>query len=179
MFNKVIVRGSLALRFNIDLTGSRANNFLVQNVARALVDKIAVKYKSANQPDASCHDIYKIFKTCVDAEKALDPVLGNNYNTRLDHPILSHCGVFHPEALYNDFEALYNDLIFELTLAVNPQRLSLKSSRLLFIEPYTAGTRDSEKYVNPNITIVSVTVNGSPNKIYNNGTEAQDLWPDV
>ena len=61
MFNKVIVRGSLALRFNIDLTGSRANNFLVQNVARALVDKIAVKYKSANQPDASCHDMYKIF----------------------------------------------------------------------------------------------------------------------
>lgn len=66
-----------------------------------------------------------------------------------------------------------------LNIRVNPQRLSLKSSRLLFIEPCTAGTRDSEKYVNPNITIVSVTVNGSPNKIYNNGTEAQDLWPDV
>jgi len=66
-----------------------------------------------------------------------------------------------------------------LNIRVNPQRLSLKSSRLLFIEPYTAGTRDSEKYVNPNITKVSVTVNGSPNKIYNNGTEAQDLWRDI
>lgn len=62
MFNEVIVPGSLALRFNIDLTGSHANNFLVQNVSRALVDKIAVKYKSANQPDASCYDIYKIFE---------------------------------------------------------------------------------------------------------------------
>jgi len=62
MFNEVIVPGSLALSFNIDLTGSHANNFLVQKVSRALVDKIAVKYKSANQPDASCYDIYKIFE---------------------------------------------------------------------------------------------------------------------
>ena len=62
MFNEVILPGSLALRFNISLTGSHANNFLVQNVSRALVDKIAVKYKSANQPDASCYDIYKIFE---------------------------------------------------------------------------------------------------------------------
>ena len=62
MFNEVILPGSLALRFNIGLTGSHANNFLVQNVSRALVDKIAVKYKSANQPDASCYDIYKIFE---------------------------------------------------------------------------------------------------------------------
>ena len=178
----------------------------------------------------------------MDAEKALDAVLGNNYNTRLDHPILNHYGVFY-------LEALYNDLIFELTLAsalqvvkgsdastlvykltniqlkyetvdskkladvatsvynsgkafaydhimreevtfakatdnrlnirVNPERLSFKSSRLLFIEPYTAGTRDSEKYVNPNITKVTVAVKGSPNKIYNNETEAQDLWQDI
>lgn len=53
----------------------------------------------------------------MDAEKAFDPVLGNNYNTRLDHPILNHYGFFYPEALYNDIEALYNDLIFKLTLA--------------------------------------------------------------
>ena len=33
--NKVIVPGSLALRFNIDLSGGHANNFLVDNVGRA------------------------------------------------------------------------------------------------------------------------------------------------
>ena len=59
---------------------------------------------------------------------------------------------------------------------VNPQRRSLKGILLLLIEPYIAGARDSEKYINPDITKVSVTVNGSPNKIYNNGIEAQDMW---
>ena len=33
--NKVIVPGSLALRFNIDFSGGHANNFLVDNVGRA------------------------------------------------------------------------------------------------------------------------------------------------
>ena len=42
--NEVIVPGSLALRFNIDLSGGHANNFLVDNVGRALVDKLVVKY---------------------------------------------------------------------------------------------------------------------------------------
>ena len=37
--NEVLVPGSLALRFNIDLSGGHANNFLVQNVSRALVKK--------------------------------------------------------------------------------------------------------------------------------------------
>ena len=35
--NEVLVPGSLALRFDIDLSGGHANNFLVQNVSRALV----------------------------------------------------------------------------------------------------------------------------------------------
>ena len=34
--NEVLVPGSLALRFNIDLSGGHANNYLVQNVSRAL-----------------------------------------------------------------------------------------------------------------------------------------------
>ena len=55
-----------------------------------------------------------------------------------------------------------------LNLRVNPQRRSLKGILLLFVEPYTAGTRDSEKYFNPNLTKVAVTANGSP---YNNGIE--------
>ena len=46
------------------------------------------------------------------------------------------------------------------------QGRSLKGILLLFIESYTAGTRNLEKYFNPDITKVSVTVNGLPNKIY-------------
>ena len=39
--NEVLVPGSLALVF--DLSGGHANNFLVQNVTRALVDRLHVK----------------------------------------------------------------------------------------------------------------------------------------
>lgn len=67
-----------------------------------------------------------------------------------------------------------------LNIKVNPQRWSLKGILLLFIEPYSAGTRNSEsKYINPDITKVSVTVNGLPNKIYNNGIEAQYMWREI
>ena len=41
--HEVIVLGSLFLVFNIDISG-HANNFLVQNVSRALVDKLVVKF---------------------------------------------------------------------------------------------------------------------------------------
>ena len=62
-----------------------------------------------------------------------------------------------------------------LNLRVNPQRRSLKGLLLLFIAPYTAGARDSEHYLNPDITKVSVTVNGSPNRIYNEGITGIDM----
>jgi len=38
---------------------------------------------------------------------------------------------------------------------------------LLFVEPYVAGTQDLEKYIFPDITKVSITINGSPNMLYN------------
>ena len=42
-----------------------------------------------------------------------------------------------------------------------------------------AGALVSEKYINPDITKVSVTVNGSPIKIYNNGIDAKNLWREI
>ena len=62
-----------------------------------------------------------------------------------------------------------------INLRVNPQIRSLKGILLLFVEPYTAGDRDSEKYIYPDLTKVSVTVNGSPNMLYNNGIEGKDF----
>ena len=46
----------------------------------------------------------------VDAENKLNSVYGTKYRINLDHPILTDHGVFYPQALYND-------LVFELTLA--------------------------------------------------------------
>ena len=282
--NEVIVAGSLALVFNINLkvTGAHANNYLVQNVSRALVDKFVVKFAGTTIQDTDGYDIYKIFEdlfiplheranmlsegiqsldlckirsgsgdkktTGVDAENALKEVFGTKYRINLDHPILTDHGVFYPQALYND-------LVFELTLApaskvvnndadltkvpvklgyklenvqleyevirskfladkaiskynsgkefaydfvmrdkvvpitldsdtrlnlrMNPQRISLKGILLLFINPYIAGSRDSESYFNPDITKVKVTVNGVPNRVYNEGISGKDMWNEL
>ena len=61
----------------------------------------------------------------------------------------------------------------DLNLMVNPQHRSLKGIPLLFIIPYTAGARDSENYFNPDITNVEVTINGIPNRVYNNGIKGR------
>ena len=46
----------------------------------------------------------------VDAENVLNTVYGTKYRINLDHPILTDHGVFYPQALYHN-------LVFELTLA--------------------------------------------------------------
>jgi len=62
---------------------------------------------------------------------------------------------------------------------VDAQKRSLKAILLLFIEPYGDGARDSEKYVFPDLRKVSVTINDSPNMIYNNGVEGKDMWEEA
>ena len=277
--NEVIVAGSLALVFNINLkiTGAHANNYLVQNVSRSLVDKFVVKFAANTIQDTTSYGIYKTFEDLflsrderenmlregiqssdlckirsgagdkktsgVDAENELNAVYGTKYRINLDHPILTDHGVFYPQALYND-------LVFEITLAsahevvkgsdgtklgykleniqleyevirsktladeamntyasgkefaydfvmremvvpitrgsdtrlnlrVNPQRKSLKGILLLFINPYTAGARDSENYFNPDINKVKVTVNGVPNRVCNEGLNGSDMWQEL
>ena len=274
----VIVPGSLALVFDINLKvpGAEANNYIVQNVSRALVDKLKVKFAGNMIQDIDSYDIYKIFedlfiplneranmlpegiqsldlcklrsdagnKDTSDAGRnTLNAVYGTNYRINLDHPILTDHGVFYPQALFNDLlfeltlapagqvvkgsdptklgykleniqlqyeiilsktladEALSTyksgkefayDLVMRsevvpikrgsdtrLTIRVNPQRRSLKGILLLFINPYTAGTRDSEHYFNPDITHVKVTVNGGPNRVYNEGISGKDMWNEI
>ena len=277
--HEVIVSGSLALVFNINLkvTGAHANNYLVQNVSRALVDKFVVRFAATTVQETDGYDIYKIFEDLfiplheranmlsegiqsldlcrirsgasdkktsgVDEENKLNGVYGTKYRINLDHPILTDHGVFYPQGLYND-------LVFELTLApagqvvngsdanklgykleniqleyevirsktladealstyssgkefaydlvmrervvpitrgsdtrlnlrMNPQRRSLKGILLLFINPYAAGARDSESYFNPDITKVKVTVNGVPNRVYNEGISGRDMWSEL
>lgn len=63
--------------------------------------------------------------------------------------------------------------------SINVPRRSMKGLLLLFYETYTAGTRNSEKTFNPNITDVKLTVDGIPNKIYSQGMQARDMWEEV
>ena len=60
--NEVLVPNSLALIFDIDLSGGHANNFLVQKVSRALVEDLVVKFASTKLDETVGHDIYKTFQ---------------------------------------------------------------------------------------------------------------------
>ena len=275
--NEVLVPGSLALRFDIDLSGGHANNFLVQNVSRALVSQMAVKFGGTLLEDTVDYDVYKTFQDLflpgekrnnmvpegiqsedlnkirsgagdaktsgVDAEKTLKGIYGKKYRINLDHQILTDHGIFYPQALYNDlvfevalapesqvvkgsdptklkykltniqleYEMIHSKYLAEeaesaytsgkefvydhvsrskvvpinrgtetrINIKVDAQRRSMKGILLLFVEPYAAGTRDSEKYMFPALKKIRVTVNGSPNMLYNNGIESQDIWSEV
>ena len=59
--NEVLVPGSLALRFEIDLLDGHANNYLVQNISRALLIKQVVRFGGTTLDDIVDFDIYKIF----------------------------------------------------------------------------------------------------------------------
>ena len=55
----------------------------------------------------------------------------------------------------------------------------MKGLLLLFVEPYTAGARDSEKYIFPDIKKIRVTINGTPCMLYNEGIEGRDIWSEA
>ena len=59
---EVIVPNSLALVFDIDPSGGHANNFPVQNVSRALVEKFVVKFGGTTLDETVGYVIYKIFQ---------------------------------------------------------------------------------------------------------------------
>jgi len=60
--NEVLVPGSLALRFNVNLSGGHTNNYLVQNVLRALVSNMKVKFGTIPLQDTNNYNIYKIYE---------------------------------------------------------------------------------------------------------------------
>ena len=271
----VLAPGSFALVFDLTVSG-HADNFLVNNVARALVSRLVVKFAGEILQDTNAFDIYKLYedlflpkaqranmflegiqseslcKIRSDAgdkgsdakEIKLNGVYGKKYRIRLgEHEILKNHGVFYPRALADElvFELKLspaslvvkgsdaNDLAYELTNiqleyealhdkglaqearstylngkaflydhvthhksitinksadsvineSINIPRRSMKGILFLFCEPHTGGARDSEKFENPDITSVKVTVNGMPNKVYSQGIEGRDLWDEV
>ena len=70
--NEVLVPGLLALVFDIDLSGGEANNFLVQNITRALVDRLVVKFAGTTLQDTVGYDIYKTFEDLFLSQEARD-----------------------------------------------------------------------------------------------------------
>ena len=60
--NEVLVPSLLALRFDIELDGGHANNFLVQNLTCALVDQQVIKFAGETLEETVGYNIYKTFE---------------------------------------------------------------------------------------------------------------------
>ena len=57
----VLVPGSLAVIFDFTVSG-HANNFLVNNVSRALVNRLTVKFVGEILQDTDGYDLFKLYK---------------------------------------------------------------------------------------------------------------------
>ena len=141
---EVLVPGSLALRFDIDLSGGHANNYLVQNVSRALVSQQVVKFGGTTLDEIVDYDVYKIFTDLFLPEETRGnmvsegiqskklsqirsgagdkPTTGVDAENKLEEVYgkkyrinLDHQILTDHGVFYS--QALYTDLVFELVLA--------------------------------------------------------------
>ena len=170
---EVIVSGTLSLLFNIDLTGGHANNYLVQNVSRALTDHFVVKYAGTTVQDTNGYDIYEIFKdfflsTDERQEMLLEGIQSADFNkirsnsgdkktsgvdaeNKLESVYKNKYKINLDHQILTDHEvfypqALYKDLTFELTLAPAAQVVrGTDASMLVYkLKNINSNTRSSE-----------------------------------
>ena len=62
-----------------------------------------------------------------------------------------------------------------INVKITVPRRSMKGILFLFCEPHVEGARDLEKFFNPDITDVKVSINGIPNKVNSQGLELSNL----
>ena len=142
--HEVIVPGSLAFLFNIDLTGGHANNYLVQNASRALVGWFHVNFAGTILQDTNGYDICKIFEDLfLSADEPEEKILegirsvdlckirskagdkktsGVDAESTLESVYKNKYCIMLDHQILTDHgvfhpQALYNNLNFELTLA--------------------------------------------------------------
>ena len=63
--------------------------------------------------------------------------------------------------------------------SVNIPRKSMTGILCLFTESDNDGARESEKFVNPNITSIDITIDGMPNQLYSKGMVPTDFWESI
>ena len=88
----VMVPGSLSLVFDIDLTGGHANNYLVQNVSRALVSRLRVTFDGNLVEDTNGYDIFKTFEDLFLSVYERDEMFMEGFESTKLSKIRSHSG---------------------------------------------------------------------------------------
>jgi hypothetical protein len=113
---------------------------------------------------------YKISNICLEYETFNDESLARQINDRYMDGI---------SFLFDHVTHFKTEEIRDATLIntnINVPKRSLKGILLLFEEKFRGGTRDSEKFSNPFITNIDITIEGLVNKIFSQGYKAHYQW---
>ena len=117
---------------------------------------------------------YKLENICMEYEtvthSSLASQLSANYNAGFSifYDWVDHFKTVSVEA---------NDTLINENM--NYPRRSIKGIMLLFVSKYADGKRDSEKFENPGIKNVKVTIEGQANKLFVEGMRPQDQWKEA
>ena len=91
------------------------------------------------------------------------------------HTVLYDRVIQHSKLTLNKSDTIWN-------IALAPQAKSMKAILILFVDPADGGTvysRDTEKFYNPKITNVMITLDGNPNQLFASGMRAHQQFGEI
>ena len=117
---------------------------------------------------------YTVENICLEFDMITQPDLAwlirNQYADRL--AILYDRVLRHRKITANKSDTLWN-------INLNVPARSMKGILMLFEDPVAAYQRDTEKFYNPQLMKVEVTIEGIPNQLYSQGMRAYQLWEEA
>ena len=116
-------------------------------------------------------DIHLEFEVLTSPELAT--LLKRKYEGK--HTVLYDRVIQHSKLTLNKSDTIWN-------IALAPQAKSMKAILILFVDPADGGTaysRDTEKFYNPKITNVMITLDGNPNQLFASGMRPHQQFGEI
>ena len=116
-------------------------------------------------------DIHLEFEVLTSPELAT--LLKRKYEGK--HTVLYDRVIRHSKLTLNKSDTIWN-------IALAPQAKSMKAILILFVDPADGGTaysRDIEKFYNPKITNVMITLDGNPNQLFASGMRPHQQFGEI
>ena len=120
---------------------------------------------------------YTITDIHLEFEVLTSPELATSLKRKYEgkHTVLYDRVIRHSKLTLNKSDTIWN-------IALAPQAKSMKAILILFVDPADGGTaysRDTEKFYNPKITNVMITLDGNPNQLFASGMRPHQQFGEI
>ena len=127
----------------------------------------------SSDPNAS----YTITDIHLEFEVLTSPELATSLKRKYEgkHTVLYDRVIRHSKLTLNKSDTIWN-------IALVSQAKSMKAILILFVDPADGGTaysRDTEKFYNPKITNVMITLDGNPNQLFASGMRPHQQFSEI